>query len=520
MTFDLARCASGPYRDPDMSSPASRGRLAFLAIPALAAALSGCASSDPKPQTITDREPVRTETSRPTGITQAKPRQIDGPAPLAGLQDDRVSYTEPLTAVDIPARVALAADLGADQLRVDLAWWQVAKTRPAKPRDPSDPAYDWTRFDQVVAEANRLGVEVLFSVWGTPAWARDPAAAALYDELKARDRGAGDYAIRPANAADYGDFVAAAATRYAPKGVLRWEGWNEPNIIKSLLPQFEERDGNWVNVSAAVYSDLQKALYESIKSVAPNAEVAGLTTAPGGDLEPDDALDRTTVSDFLTLLSDPALQPPMDVVSHHPYPTRLPSDKTFAGASYIDLYNLDRLVTEVDAGYLKGKLLWLTEFGYPTEVVADYKLKVSEAQQATFLSDAYRRVRANPRVKVLTWYFLTDNDNWKSGLTTLDGRKKPAYQAFGFPLAPSTTKPVKKGTPVVISGQVRRSEGATTVSVEQNAGGEWAALDPLKTAADGSFAFKIRPNVTTKYRAKWSSGALSSESLPVQITVS
>ena len=520
VTPDLARTVDGPYRDQDMSSPASRGRLAFLAIPALAAALSGCAGgTDPAPQTTTGSGPVRTETEHPKALTQAKPKPIPGPAPLAGLQDDRVAYWDP-TQVDIPARIAMAADLGAKQLRVDLPWWKVAVARPKKPTDPKDPAYDWKRFDQIVAEAKRHGIEVLFSVWGTPAWARDPAAAALYESENARGRGADVFAIRPANATDYGAFAIAAATRYVPQGVLRWEGWNEPNIIKSLLPQFEARDGAWVNVSAAVYSDLQKAFYTGIKSVAPNAEVAGLSTAPAGDTQPKGPLDRTLVATFLQELNSEALRPPMDVVSHHPYPAQLPTDKPFAGASYIDLYNLDRLESALDAGYLAGRPLWLTEFGFPTEAVGDYPFKVSESKQAEYLSDAYRRVRTDPRVKLLTWFFLSDNQNWKSGLTTQDGRKKPAYQAFSLPFSPSTTKPVNAGTPVLMSGQVRLAKGATTVSIEQNAGGSWTALKPLDTKADGSFVFQIRPSVTTKYRAKWLSGSASRESLPVEIVVS
>ncbi len=514
MTSDLACGGSGPYRDVDMSSPASRGRLAFLAISALAAALSGCAGGDPTPRPPTDTGNVKTTTERPPGLTLAKPKPIPGPAPLAGLQDDRVAYTEPVTAVDIPARVAMAAELGARQLRVDLPWWQIAKTRPAKPTDPNDPSYDWTRFDQVVKEATRHNIEILFSVLGTPDWAADPEAAAL-----PRPAFAAGWAVRPADAEDFGDFAVAAAKRFAPKGVLRWEGWNEPNIARFLLPQFEQQGDNWVNVSAKTYAELQKAFYAGIKSVAPNAEVSGLVTAPGGDRDPKGPFDRTEPREFLRLLDDPSLQPPMDAVSHHPYPQQRPTDRPFEGASYVDLYNLDRIEAALDEGYLAEKPLWLTEFGFPTETAGDYVFKVSEAQQAEYLSDAYRRVRSNPRVKILTWFFLTDNPDWKSGLTTEDGRKKPAFQAFSLPFAPSTTKPVAPGTAVVVSGQVRLATGRTTVTVEQKTGDTWTALKPLTTEADGSFVFKIRPSVTTSYRAKWSSGETLRESLPFKIAV-
>ncbi len=62
--------------------------------------------------------------------------------------------------------------------------------------------------------------------------------------------------------------------------------------------------------------------------------------------------------------------------------------------------------------------------------MANYKLKVSPAQQAEFLTDAVRRVRADKRVRIFVWYFLQDNPQWASGLLQQNGRAKPAAQAF------------------------------------------------------------------------------------------
>src|SRR2546423_1385319 len=58
--------------------------------------------------------------------------------------------------------------------RMTLSWGGpggVANKRPAHPADPSDPAYDWARYDQAVERANDVGIQVLLTIVGTPAWA-------------------------------------------------------------------------------------------------------------------------------------------------------------------------------------------------------------------------------------------------------------------------------------------------------------------------------------------------------------
>jgi hypothetical protein len=134
--------------------------------------------------------------------------------------------------------------------------------------------------------------------------------------------------------------------------------------------------------------------------------------------------------DFVAGLAAPGNRPSMDVYSHHPYPLRKPSRFNLPNANYVDLYNLPRLERALDRTYLKGKPLWLTEFGFGTARVPNYAFFVSEAQQAEFLADAVRRARADPRVQVFVWYFLQDNGQWASGLARLDGERKPAADTF------------------------------------------------------------------------------------------
>ena len=391
------------------------------------------------------------------------------------------------------------ARLGTRQLRLDLPWFKIAAKKPAHPRDPTDPAYDWGRFDGAVQSASRYGIEVTFTVWGTPAWAADTAVPV--------EIAGSDYARRPVRVEDFGDFAVAAATRYAPKGVLRWEAWNEPNVPLFLMPQWTKNaDGTFTNVSAATYSKLLASFYSGIKSVAPNAQVAGLVTAPAAscpDSCPTAVGSRTDARHFIRLLDAPGRRPPMDVVSHHPYPQTRPRESTFAGAAYVDLYDIDRFEEAVDGSYLKGKDLWLTEFGFPTEKTLNYNKAVSQTDQGQYLADAYRRVRENPRIKMFTWYFLQDNADWKSGLKDVSGRQKPAYDAFSFPLAADAVRAVQSLRPVTFRGQVRPVKTATNVALQWNRGNGWESLRTLRTQPDGSFSFRLRPDRTASYRARW-----------------
>ncbi len=417
-------------------------------------------------------------------------------SPLAGIQDDRV-YQVPVAEAE--SRVQTMVRMGARIIRVDTRWDLIASRRPTNPKDQNDPAYDWAAYDTIVDAAAKRGARILMTVWGTPAWAADPAAP--------RSTRFPDFSRRPRRAGDYGNFAYALASRYTPRGVRDWEMWNEPNIPLFLRPQFAKVRGQWVNVSAGTYSAMAKSFYANVKQVDADSRIAGLVTAPAGDQCPSScpgsADARTSPSGFLAALSTSGLRPPMDVVSHHPYPITTPRDTNFAGSSYRDLYNLDRFQTEVDRTYLRGKRLWLTEFGFATRKVGEYSLFVSEAEQAQYLQDAYRRVRPNGRIGMFVWYFLQDNAAWGSGLLQQDGTPKPAAEVFSLPMSLLSSAPISRGGRATLVGQVRTTRRATEVTVQLRNDDGWTAVSRVTTGRDGSFAVTVRPSVTTTYRATW-----------------
>src|SRR5262249_3473556 len=149
--------------------------------------------------------------------------------------------------------------------------------------------------------------------------------------------------------------------------------------------------------------------------------------------------------------------PPMDAYTHHPYPITRPRTTPIAGASFTDLYNVNALQRQLDRTYLAGKPIWLTEIGFATRPVPEYRFSVPEPDQARLLADAYARVRANPRFEILTWYLLQDHPAWASGLLTETGRRKPAALAFQLPFA--AEPPTGAGRTRLLVGQIRVARG-------------------------------------------------------------
>ncbi len=422
-----------------------------------------------------------------------------GSSPIAAMQDDRIPF-----GADPAARVRLVADAGAKLVRVDLRWDRVATRRPAAATDPADPAYDWSAYDATVAAARTYGVQVLFAVYGTPAWAIDgsvrakPAYASRYP----------DWSIRPLDAADYGAFGEAAARRYGSLGVSKWEGWNEPNIALFLQPQYERVGNRWVAASPQTYSALLKAFSAGVKRASPGAVIGGAVTAPAGDVCPtcplNDPPERVRPQDFIAALNRGSLRPPMDVVSHHPYPLSAPRAVTAPGRSYVDLYNLSVLVSAIDKTYLKGKKLWLTEYGFATRPVTEYKTYFSPARQAAYIVDAFRRSKANRRIAMTSYYFLQDHAEWASGVLTQSGARKTGFQAIGLPFTTTTgATRFRRGTTVTLIGQSRLGSGRRVVQIQRRAGSRWVLLKRLTTSADGSFRVTLRFSSKLVLRARW-----------------
>ncbi|NUR74882.1 MAG: hypothetical protein HOQ28_01180 [Thermoleophilia bacterium] len=325
--------------------------------------------------------------------------------------------------------------LHVQEVRLNLYWggrYGVAKSRPARATNPADPAYDWELYDRTVNYAAQDGVHVLFSIYGTPAWANG-------------GRGAN---VAPTRATDLRNFAFAAARRYGGlypgsdgrvlPAVRDWLAWNEPNNPLFLVPQYRKTTQGWAIQSAADYAKICNAVYNGVHAtLAPNERVGCGVTAPRGNNNPNSARPSVSPLAFIRAAKKAGLKT-FDAWAHHPYyagpsdqPTTKPVTAKGAPATAVTLGNISDLIREVTRFY-GNKRIWITEYGYQTSP-PDRLFGVSWAKQAAYLTQAFALARRNPRIDMMLWFLLKDEPSlggWQSGLLTYGGRRKPAYNAF------------------------------------------------------------------------------------------
>jgi hypothetical protein len=349
-------------------------------------------------------------------------------APVLSLQDDELVNVR---GAALEARLDALAATGTRATRVDVLWSEVAPRRPADPRDPDDPAYDWSRYDAIVRGLRARGVSVMLDFYRTPPWASrsgEPTAAP-----------------RPAEGAR---FAGAIARRYSgshpdPLGgtlpaIRSLEVWNEPNLPGFWMPQCRRGAGGRARlVSPRVYAALLAASWREVKRVAPGIEVVGGVAGPAGRSPrscPADGRAAVGSLDFARMVADEG--PPLDAWSLHLYPLGSPLQAVFVPS----WSTVPRVVRQVDR-LRRGAPIHVTETGYHTSYNRFHRYFVSEAQQAAWVDETLAAAVRHPRVQLVTWFNFQDNPRWTGGLLRGDGSRKPSYsrfaaQAAAFPPPP------------------------------------------------------------------------------------
>lgn len=333
--------------------------------------------------------------------------------PIAAVQDDHL----PVNPIEtIPGRLDLIDDTGVTTTRVNLHWAAIAPSRPADPRDPSDPAYDWARADLIMLGLAERDITPIVSAYNTPAWASGGRVeAGIVANTLAPDPG------------DYGDFMAALATRYSgemtsPGGdrlpeVRRFEIWNEPNLGGFLKPQVE--DG--VRVSLDNYAAMVKAAYEPVKQANPDAIVIAGVGGPRSSTSP------TGVGAVEWVRGLVERQIPLDAYSQHVYPSAAPLEVTEVVPSWS---SLGRFMKELDA-FRPDLPLYITEAGYTTSPTRYRSTSVTEEEQAEYLEQIFDLPQLQSgRIAAVVWFNLQDNRDWPAGLLREDLSRKESYERF------------------------------------------------------------------------------------------
>jgi len=327
--------------------------------------------------------------------------------------------------VDGESQFPIYDELGAGIYQTSLAWNGVAEERPANPRDPADPAYDWPReLDFALAEAERYRMRVSVLVSYAPAWAN----------------GGRTHNWAPRDPSDFADFVAAASLRYP--GVEFWMIWGEPSRRSQFRPMANDvkrtkRITKAQRRGPRRYALLLDAAYAAVKEVDRSDRVIGGNTFTTGDLSP---------LKFIKAMKLPNRKPPrLDLYGHNPFTGRKPAlrerqlpDSRRGG--FADFSDLDTLAKWVDRAYRRrGKKpkLFLSEFFLPTDRPNhEFNFYVSRRTQANWLRAALKITRRWRRIYTLGWFSLYDDppngagDQVRRGLIDHKGRRKPAFFVY------------------------------------------------------------------------------------------
>jgi hypothetical protein len=262
------------------------------------------------------------------------------------------------TEIDGESQFPVYRDLGARLYQMKLQWDQVAIFAPGAPKDDEDPGYEWPdEVDTAIAEAKDNGMQVALTVTGTPGWANGDRAAT----------------VAPKRAADYANFVAAAARHYPAVHVWGvWEGAISP---------------------AARYPQMLDGAYKALKARSKRNRVIG------------DGAKRLKLPNGKTAR--------MDLYGFDPSGRKAPTRKQLAKVEH-------------RAGAHK---LFLGPVSLPTSRGGAFRL--TRAGQASWLKSAFKLVRADAKIATLSYRTLNDELGAPfTGLLDTNGNKKPAYNAY------------------------------------------------------------------------------------------
>jgi hypothetical protein len=366
----------------------------------------------------------------------AAEKSIWGPTPNFPANNQNCPTSAPCSAFPTYAQ------LGVQNVQLQIPWDRVATRRPANPRDPNDPAYTWPSYgDTMVQEAAAYGMSLTVLVQGTPAWANG---------------GKGRQWV-PDNVQDYADFMYAISRRYP--SINRWMVWGEVNYGANFQPMPEHSP-----VGPRAYAALCDAAYVALKQANPaNIVIGGDTLNANVPVSPAEFIRWARVG------TGKKQRPPrLDWWGHNPFEGRYPDIRQPALNNLLGLSDADTMHKLLKKAYVgkkkkkkrkgrkasaaahvakkkhkkKKKLrphtppLWYSEYTVLSTHPAHFFLGfyVSDQEQAQWVTAAYQLANSLPYVKGLGWYRIDDEPDatgsaaW--GLVRYDGSHKPSFGAY------------------------------------------------------------------------------------------
>ena len=377
-----------------------------------------------------------------------------------GVQDDAWLMYGPGT---MSQRLDTLQRLGVKIVRLTVRWDAIARVKPANQRDPYDPSYRWNAYDLALRGLHDRGIPALVTLYGSPAWAN------------------GGHAPNWLPHAGLGNFAYAASKRFP--WVHLWTVWNEPNSRRFSYP-----------VSPKLYvRRLLNPTRALLHLASPANKVAGGVTSPRRS--------PSGMSPVAFMQGMHRYHAKLDAYAANPYPgskRETPFHDPCSWCRTLTMARLPELRADITR-YFGRKPIWLTEYGYQTNPPDRY-LGVSRTLQARYLGEAALRVWRQARVYVLIHYMVRDEPaigGWQSGFFTIHGGAKPAYRAFGLPLAQIS----RRGHRTVVWGQVRPGSGRRRYVLQRWTGRSWVHVGSARsTSVTGTFERVIHGHSGEKLR--------------------
>lgn len=308
--------------------------------------------------------------------------------------------------------------LGVTLYQASMSWASIARTRPANPTNPRDPAYRWPAdLDGVISEAKRNDMRVLLQISSSPPWANGGRSSEWAPGPKA-----------------YAQFAEAAARRYP--AVRQWMVWGEPSRSANFKPLVAETIGRPLSRAQAAapqrYARMLDAAYAALKRVRRDNVVIGGNTFTAGDIRP---------ANWVKYMRLPnGRRPRLDVYGHNPFTLRTPSLKNPPGlGGTVDVSDLGRFEKVVNRAFgRRGSKsrrvpLFLSEFTVPTALDGEFNFFTTLPKQAEFIRKTFSIARSI-KAYGLGWIHLYDvgpaDTGIRGGLIDADGKHKPGFDAF------------------------------------------------------------------------------------------
>jgi hypothetical protein len=465
------------------------------------------------------------------------------------MDDYAFIYSDP---TEVAQNLEQIKALGVTTVKVSMVWSLLAPDPNSSTEpdfDATDPAAyptgNWTRYDDLVQEADQLGLRVYFQLTGpAPLWATDDTG--LVPGLQ-------NNWSHDLNATDFGQFVQAVGARYsgiypvagdgdtdsllAASGdtvipaVSEWGIWNEPNESAWLSPQTARAGHKLVAVAPVIERRLIDDAYTSLLATghANDTILIGETSSLGQthtipflrDLFCLDAQYKPLTGTAANTESCPATGSRSTFVEENPglfgasgYADhaydffQAPNQQVTGEPWAMNLANisvLGRALDQIDSAYGQptGLPIYNTEWGYKTDP-PNPEVLTNLTEQEDWLDQGYYMSYFMPRLKSMAQELLYDQPpfpgkapgalgywaNFDTGIEFEDGAAKPSLAAYRLPIwVPDPTASNR----LRVWAEIRPAlaGGNTTAELEYQAPGTtaWTNVTRLTTSNVDGFVY-------------------------------